>query len=275
MAKSYMASLGSFRFAVDTAAFQQLQRTTEYRWQSQDRIGAEPIQQFIGAQNEKITLNGIIYPHFAGGLGQIDALRALASAGKPLPLAYTDTGVAQSIGKWVIKSIGETRTIFNPQGAPLRIEFTIGLESYPDESVLALLSFTPKTTATKKQRTKSTPKKASNPARKPLAPNFEAIRNNGQAGLKSVGKAEANQDIPTLYQQNCEKIIAVSKQTTPVAKQQDTVVAARNCSILAKEASDLRTTINSVNYPGVMAQIKSKLDEITRISQSAITKGLT
>ncbi len=73
MTSSYMMALGEYRFSIDTAAYQQLQRTTEYRWQSQARVGRLPAQQYVGPGSDSITLNGIIHPYYKGGLKQLDA----------------------------------------------------------------------------------------------------------------------------------------------------------------------------------------------------------
>ena len=43
-----MIILGSYRFAISSAAFQSLKRQSEYRWQEINRIGADPALQFTG-----------------------------------------------------------------------------------------------------------------------------------------------------------------------------------------------------------------------------------
>ena len=75
MAATNMLALGSYRFSIDTSAYQELLRTTSYRWARQPRLGRLPARQFVGPDGETITLNGVIYPHYKGGLGQLDALR--------------------------------------------------------------------------------------------------------------------------------------------------------------------------------------------------------
>ena len=48
MASSYLMKLGEYTFSIDSAAYQSLSRTTEFRWRSQARVGRLPAQQFIG-----------------------------------------------------------------------------------------------------------------------------------------------------------------------------------------------------------------------------------
>lgn len=128
-----MARLGSFMFGLDTAAFQQLQRTSGYRWEEKNRIGRDPALQFTGTETETITLSGVIFPHFRGGLGQIEQLRQEAGLGQPLPFIYASEYVGQYLGRWCITAISEDRTVFFQDGKPRRIDFQITLKRYGDD----------------------------------------------------------------------------------------------------------------------------------------------
>lgn len=130
---SYMARLGAYQFALDTAAFQQLQRTTAYRWQTQKRIGRAPAAQFTGQDDDVIELSGVIYPQFRGGMGQLGLMRGQAGQGQPLPLIYSFEGQGQYCGLWCITKITETRTVFFKTGAPRKIEFQISLLAYGED----------------------------------------------------------------------------------------------------------------------------------------------
>lgn len=56
-----------YYFNLDTAAFDELSRSTEFRWASQERLSRRPAQQAVGMGDEKLTLKGTIYPGFKGG----------------------------------------------------------------------------------------------------------------------------------------------------------------------------------------------------------------
>jgi phage protein U len=71
-----LLALGTYRFSIDTAAYQTLKRRQSYRWQSQERLLRSPAQQFVGLGDDTITLAGVIYPHYRGGLGQLNDLPA-------------------------------------------------------------------------------------------------------------------------------------------------------------------------------------------------------
>lgn len=124
---SVMMGLGAFRFSISTAAYQELERTDEYRWQSQERIGREPAMQFLGKGQTTVRLSGTIYPHFKGGIRQMDNIRAQAGLGFPLFLAST---YGRIFGQYCIMSVGEMQTIFLPNGAPRKLEFNVELKSY-------------------------------------------------------------------------------------------------------------------------------------------------
>lgn len=129
----YMAKLGDYTFGLDTAAFQQLQRDTAFRWASIKRIGREPALQFTGLDDDTIEMSGVIYPHFRGGLSQMSQMRAAATRGEALPLVYAFQQVGQYCGLWCIKNIREGRTTFLRDGTPRKIEFTVSLVYYGED----------------------------------------------------------------------------------------------------------------------------------------------
>lgn len=131
--RSYMARLGDFQFSLDTAPFQDYQRSSGYRWEEKPRIGRESALQFTGLESETITLTGVIYPHFRGGLGQMEAMRQQAGQGVPLPFIYSSEFVGQYMGRWCIRSIDEGRTVFFEDGKPRRIDFRVTLSKYGDD----------------------------------------------------------------------------------------------------------------------------------------------
>lgn len=125
-----MLQLGGFQFGIKTAAYQELLRTASWTWAAQNRFGQLPGLQFTGPAEETISLPGVIYPEFRGGFGQVDDMRALAAAGKPLALV---DGTGASLGRWVVEAVDEKQTVFASAGRPRKIEFTLSLRRFPDE----------------------------------------------------------------------------------------------------------------------------------------------
>jgi len=124
-----LLALGKYRFSVNTAAFQSLSKSNEYRWAQQERLTVDPALQYIGPGSQSINVQGVIFPHYKGGLNQVDDMRSEAALGKPLLL--TD-GQGKIHGTWVIERIEETQSIFFSNGTPRKVEFRVNLKKYDD-----------------------------------------------------------------------------------------------------------------------------------------------
>lgn len=132
MAERVMLGLGEFRFEIATAAYQKFSLNQSWRWPEQARISRDPALQFVGRNAGEIELDGVIYPGFKGGLGQIEAMRALADTGKPQQLV---DGLGRVWGPWVITEIGDTRTVIADDGQPRKLEFRVKLKAYGEDDV--------------------------------------------------------------------------------------------------------------------------------------------
>lgn len=122
-----MMALGLFRFGVNSAAYQTWTRSASYRWEKLDRAGRAPAMQFMGPDADEISLEGVIYPHFRGGLRQVELMRAAARLGQPLMLV---DGLGWVWERWVITSITEKKSVFLADGAPRQIDFAMSLKAY-------------------------------------------------------------------------------------------------------------------------------------------------
>ncbi|HCF7077121.1 TPA: phage tail protein [Pseudomonas aeruginosa] len=127
-----LMAFGMFVFSLETAAYQDFQRQTEWRHGSTSRIGTNPARQFLGRGDESITLQGVLLPALAGSVLSLDTLRSMADTGKAYPLIE---GTGRIYGVWIIESLSETRTIFFGDGAARRIEFTLSLKRIDDGRV--------------------------------------------------------------------------------------------------------------------------------------------
>lgn len=119
-----------YYFNLDTAAFEELTRSTEFRWASQERLTRRPAQQAIGMGSERITLKGAIYPGFKGGLKQLDTLRSIGAQLQPLGLT---TGYGDVLGNWCLKNIEEEQSAFLQGGIPRKQGFTLEFVRYGDD----------------------------------------------------------------------------------------------------------------------------------------------
>lgn len=128
-----MMKLGAFSFGIDTAAYQQLMRSTQYRWSAQTRVGNHDALQFTGYGEDTITLTGRIYPGWRGGTGQVQDLRDEAAKGEP-QLMVDGNGYIH--GRWVVTSIEEQADVFARAGVPRRQQFTLQARYFDDGPAL-------------------------------------------------------------------------------------------------------------------------------------------
>ncbi|MCW8966889.1 MAG: phage tail protein [Candidatus Pacearchaeota archaeon] len=134
-----MAALGMFVFKLDTVPFQKLQRTTNWRWATNSRIGKRPSYQNLGPGEDAITLSGVLLPEITGGRTSLDALRAMADSGMAWTLI---DGEGYIYGLWVIESVTEDRSEFFKDGAARKIEFSLALKRSDDSYIDKLGSLT-------------------------------------------------------------------------------------------------------------------------------------
>lgn len=124
-----MAALGQFVFGLNTLAYQELRRSSNWRHPSNSRVGARPARQYVGQGDETITLSGLQAPEFMGDRRAIDRLRDMADKGAAYALV---NGAGEQLGAWVIEAVEETGSIFVREGIPRRVEFTVNLARVDD-----------------------------------------------------------------------------------------------------------------------------------------------
>ncbi|MEZ6852793.1 phage tail protein [Halodesulfovibrio aestuarii] len=131
-----MMKLGEYTFSLNTAAYQSSSRSSSYSWSEQKQTETTPALQFTGVGADTLSLPGVIFPTFRGGLGQVEAMRREAEKGKPLMLidlcGLIDAN-KNALGYWCITSIKEKRSDFLPAGIPQKIEFTLELKYYGEK----------------------------------------------------------------------------------------------------------------------------------------------
>jgi len=120
----------AFYFNLETAAFDELSRSSEFRWASQERLTRRPAQQAVGMGEDTLTLKGTIYPGFKGGIKQLNTLRSIA--GRLVPLALT-TGYGEVLGSWCLKKISEEQGALMQGGIPRKQGFTLEFVRYGDD----------------------------------------------------------------------------------------------------------------------------------------------
>ena len=126
-----MMVLGLYVFMLRTVPYQELQYQRSWRHAANSRVNRRPSTQFLGPDNDMLTLSGVLMPEITGGRLSLLALEQMAEQGKAWPLIE---GSGTIYGMYVIEGLNQTKTEFFRDGMPRRIEFTLSLKRV-DESL--------------------------------------------------------------------------------------------------------------------------------------------
>lgn len=119
-----------YYFNLDTAAFEELRRQTSFRWAGQERLTRSIAQQAVGQGEDKISLKGVIFPGFKGGLKQLDTLRTIGRRLQPVNLT---TGYGEVLGTWCLLNIEEDQSNLLAGGIPRKQSFSLEFVSYGND----------------------------------------------------------------------------------------------------------------------------------------------
>lgn len=126
-----MMVLGLYVFMLRTVPYQELQYQRNWRHATNSRVNRRPSTQFLGPDNDSLTLSGVLLPEITGGRLSLLALEQMAERGKAWPLIE---GSGTIYGMFVIENLNQTRTEFFAGGEARRIEFSLTLKRV-DESL--------------------------------------------------------------------------------------------------------------------------------------------
>ena len=127
-----MMILGMFPFFRETLPYDDLQHKMSWRHPGNSRVGMRPASQFIGPDDETITLAARLLPAITGGRLTIAMLQAMASTGKAFPLIE---GTGLFYGLFVIESIDTKASVFFRDGAARAIDCTVSLKRVGDDDI--------------------------------------------------------------------------------------------------------------------------------------------
>lgn len=124
-----LMALGQFVFGLETLAYQELQRQTQWKHGSASRIGARDARQFLGPGDDTITLTGVLAPELTGTLVSLEEVRKMGDAGAAYAMV---DGAGTVYGAFLITGLTEGQTLHYADGTPRRVDFTITLERTDD-----------------------------------------------------------------------------------------------------------------------------------------------
>ncbi len=120
-----MLSLGLFLFGIDTIAFQEFARRSDWRHAATERLGARAAFQYLGPGADTVSLPGVLMPELTGPNPSLAQIRAMAETGDAWQMMQSDGTI---IGQFMIRSVEERKSVFLPGGGARRIDFAIELE---------------------------------------------------------------------------------------------------------------------------------------------------
>ncbi|MBW5284603.1 phage tail protein [Burkholderia gladioli] len=132
-----MMALGLFVFSLSTLPYQELKRRRGWRFASNNRVGKKPARQYVGEDDETISLSGVLLPELTGGDMSLAVIEAMADQHTAWPLIE---GTGHIYGMFTIDNIDTTRTLFFDDGTARRIEFTITLTRNDDLDMLGIVT---------------------------------------------------------------------------------------------------------------------------------------
>lgn len=134
-----MMILGMFPFALQTTPYQTSNQVNTWRHVKNDRVGKSPRYQYIGPDEEPITLSGTLYPEISGGDVSLTTLETMAYTGRAWPLVE---GTGKIYGMYVIDGLTQNRTEFFQDGKARKIDFTLSLKKVSEDIREALAKIT-------------------------------------------------------------------------------------------------------------------------------------
>lgn len=118
--------LGPTRFEISPMAMQKFKMGRKIPFASHDVLGAEPVLEDMGPDNESVSIEATLKPEHFGGLGELDLLKEARDAAVPLPLMRGDFS---PMGFYVIEELEEKHDHLNELGIGREIEIEIKLKS--------------------------------------------------------------------------------------------------------------------------------------------------
>lgn len=116
--------LGPFKFEARGPSVGTLSRESAARIAKLEPTGAPLIAQFGGPGEDRMDLEGVIYPGMGAGFAQIDAMREAMNRGTSMMLV---TGYGQVIGKFAIERLNAEDSFMMGDGAPQKRVFSMSL----------------------------------------------------------------------------------------------------------------------------------------------------
>lgn len=121
---------GAFRFEVGQTCFERIRERAGGRWEKHDIIGRRPAGQYLGPDDEIVTLEGVIFPiDGVGSEGTVRGLMAAARSGQVSVLGAADGAI---IGSYRLERAERIMTDHLPTGQAQKIAYELEFHAHDD-----------------------------------------------------------------------------------------------------------------------------------------------
>lgn len=124
-----LMTLGMFVFSMDSALYDTLTRSREWRHATAERFGARDASQFVGPGADNVSLAGRIVPEIGGSYSALETLADMAATGDSYPLI---DGLGRILGHYRIVRLDEDHGVIMAGGIPRNVAFRLELERSDD-----------------------------------------------------------------------------------------------------------------------------------------------
>ncbi len=117
-------------FRITNTSVRNMRQKFTSGWSKSERAGHYPFWQVTKKASEAFTISGFyLTPHHQGSIKSKKILETLFKNQKPLVMIMGDGKIYQMV---IMTNLEFDKTIFMPDGTPLKVDFAIGLEGYYD-----------------------------------------------------------------------------------------------------------------------------------------------
>jgi phage protein U len=128
---SVLMAWGPYRFEAGASAYEELRHRVSARWAKHEIIGRQPVGQYLGPENETVSLRGTVYPLDAAA-GASSMPRAMADECKAGNVYTLLAGDGEVFGPYRLEKCERTDSEIVGYGKPLKINYDMEFVAHVD-----------------------------------------------------------------------------------------------------------------------------------------------
>lgn len=118
--------IGPALFRIEPMSLQKLSMSRKIPFAEHAVLGAEPVLEDMGPENESVTVSGVLHPAHFGGLPELEILKMARDGALPLPVTRGDF---RPLGFFLIEEVEEKHDMIGFKGVGRVVEVEVKLKS--------------------------------------------------------------------------------------------------------------------------------------------------